>query len=419
LPPTSTADPAATPLSPTLPPSPAATLTTSPARGTPELRGRSKAQRWVRDSPPTGKSGGATPISFKEALLLGIAARASPQSPRSTPRSSPRGSRPRIVVRDAPRQRRSPATVPDTDGWVTAVCRKSRLAVRRAERRPPRPVPVDLRGKCFNCFSPWHRASSCKSSTRCFICHKSGHRSYICPSRGGDVYSHGCPGGSYAGYSGRRRARKRSRRGGHGQPSSNSNPGDLPSPASSDDDHLITDAGHSLRPRRVIQRSSVIAQREELLAERALVLSVVADDPGGLFESILPAIAQRFEIEERSLSLSPLGLASLLLISPDEQSASRILNDGRALIIPACRIHAKRWTRFLSSTAGNLPCATEIELRGIPAHAWDVHVDTASQLLNDCCLPCGILPGMEGRRDVLRLRAWCSSPRDIPPEMDL
>jgi len=26
---------------------------------------------------------------------------------------------------------------------------------------------------------------------------------------------------------------------------------------------------------------------------------------------------------------------------------------------------------------------------------------------------------MEGRRDVLRLGAWCSSPRDIPPEMDL
>jgi hypothetical protein len=129
----------------------------------------------------------------------------------------------------------------------------------------------------------------------------------------------------------------------------------------------------------VIQRSSVIAQREEELAGRALVISMVADNPGGLFDSILPAIAQQFEIEERLLSLLPLGPASLLLISPDELSASRIFNDGRPLIISTGRLHVKRWSRFLFSAAGNLPSAMEIELRGIPAHAWDV--DTASQRL--------------------------------------
>jgi len=216
----------------------------------------------------------------------------------------------------------------------------------------------------------------------------------------------------------RRRARKRTLRGDRGKPSSNSPvPGVLPSPASSDDDHLSTNVGHSQRPRHVIQRSSVIAQREEELAGRALVISVVADNPGGLFDSILPAIAQRFEIEERLLSLLPLGPASLLLISPDELSASRIFNDGRPLIISTGRLHVKRWSRFLFSVAGNLPSAMEIELRGIPAHAWDV--DTASQLLSDCCLPCGLLPGTDRQRETLHLVAWCSSPKDIPPVMDL
>ena len=117
------------------------------------------------------------------------------------------------------------------------------------------------------------------------------------------------------------------------------------------------------------------------------------------------------------LSLYPLGPASFLLVSPDELSATTILNDGRPLIIPSGRLHAMRWSRFLLASAGNLPSATEIELRGIPAHAWDL--DTASQLLSDCCLPCGLHHRTNVQRDVFRLVAWCSNPRDIPPGIDL
>ena len=139
LPSTFTADPAATLLSPTLTPSPAATLTSSPVRGTPS--GRSKAQRWDRDTPPTRKSGRATPLSFKEALLQGVAVHASPPAPRaSSPLSPPRGSGPRIVVRSAPR--RSSAMEPDADGWVTAVSRKTRRTATPStcSGRPPREV---------------------------------------------------------------------------------------------------------------------------------------------------------------------------------------------------------------------------------------------------------------------------------------
>ena len=117
------------------------------------------------------------------------------------------------------------------------------------------------------------------------------------------------------------------------------------------------------------------------------------------------------------LSLYPLGPASFLLVSPDELSATTILNDGRPLIIPSGRLHAMRWSRFLLASAGNLPSATEIELRGIPAHAWDL--DTASRLLSDCCLPCGLHHRTNVQRDVFRLVAWCSNPRDIPLGIDL
>ena len=65
------------------------------------------------------------------------------------------GSSPRIVLH--PRERRLPAsaTVHDDDeGWQTVVSRRTHKELRRLERRPRRPVPADLRGKCFNCFSP-------------------------------------------------------------------------------------------------------------------------------------------------------------------------------------------------------------------------------------------------------------------------
>ena len=72
---------------------------------------------------------------------------------------------------------------------------------------------------------------------------------------------------------------------------------DLPSLASSDVERQGTAADHARRTRKVISRSAAIVQREEDLAGRALVVSVIADSPEGLADSIVPAIAHRFEIE--------------------------------------------------------------------------------------------------------------------------
>ena len=92
----------------------------------------------------------------------------------------------------------------------------------------------------------------------------------------------------------------------------------------------------------------------------------------------MPAIAQRFEIEENMLSLHSFGPANFLLISPDEQVATRIFNKGRPLVFPLVRLHLMRWSR-LHSNAAIFSSAMEVELRGIPAHSWDL--ETAAQLL--------------------------------------
>jgi hypothetical protein len=69
------------------------------------------------------------------------------------------------------------------DGWVTVVNRHARWRRSRPPKPPPRPIPADLRGKCFNCFSPSHRAAVCRRLVRCFLCRLSGHHASVCPRR--------------------------------------------------------------------------------------------------------------------------------------------------------------------------------------------------------------------------------------------
>ncbi|KAG2557007.1 hypothetical protein PVAP13_8NG177700, partial [Panicum virgatum] len=426
-------------------------LSSFPASGTPPSAapaGRIKALRWCRDTPPSGKSGdGVAHPSFKDVLLAAIKPTAPPAVP-SSPTTSVKhgGASPRVVLH--PRASQPSGSVPvESDGWQTVVCRRSRKVLRRVERRPYRPVPADLRGQCFNCFSPSHRAAVCRIGPRCFHCRAIGHRSYACPSRhlpptasahrrlmwrpvsgstpAAAMAAH-APGGSSSvpvehgagDPPARRRRQVRKRRRNRAPPSSApKDSGDSPSLASVEDEYQVAAGEGSRRPRRIIQRSAAIDQREEELAGRAVVITVVADSPEALVDSILLVFARRFEIEESLLAIHKLGPASYLLISPDLATATRIISDGRPINIPPGRLHITRWSRFLSSTVSTLPSTVEIELRGIPAHAWEL--DTAAQLLDDCCLPCGIHPVSDTQREVYRFAAWCSNPGSIPHGIDL
>ncbi|KAG2543044.1 hypothetical protein PVAP13_9NG718200 [Panicum virgatum] len=213
----------------------------------------------------------------------------------------------------------------------------------------------------------------------------------------------------------RRRSRKRRNMGGSSPsapPPYPEDPNDYLIGSSSDDASRDAIADGLARPRCMIRRLAAIAQREERLAGCALIVSVIADEPDSLKEHIIPAIARRFEIEETLLSIIDFGHARFLLISPDEFSATRILNDGRPLSIPPGRIHFMRWTRFFQSFAAAFTMPMEVELRGIPTHAWEL--ETVLQLLSGCCVPSVVHPDTDIQREVFRITAWCSSPSCIP-----
>lgn len=185
----------------------------------------------------------------------------------------------------------------------------------------------------------------------------------------------------------------------------------------SDDDRPVTDdVPRPPKPRRVIDRSVSIVRREEELG-RALVVSVITEQQEDLSGPIAAAIARQFEMEEAVLTLRRFGPSSFLLILPSEEVAARVYNGGRPIIAPSFRLHVMYWTRFLHSRAATLPFAVEVELRGIPAHAWEM--STAEQLLDEFCWVCDSHPVSVTHRDVFRIAAWCSCPERIPAEMDL
>ena len=77
----------------------------------------------------------------------------------------------------------------DGEGWIEVRNRRSRSrSVEEEPRRPlvedprpqARPVPADLHGLCFNCFSEKHQAKSCTAPPSCFNCGLSGHRLIDC-----------------------------------------------------------------------------------------------------------------------------------------------------------------------------------------------------------------------------------------------
>ncbi|CAO2144164.1 unnamed protein product [Urochloa humidicola] len=464
-----------TSLTPASTPGPAATTKTAspcrsaalftPAPGSPPTSlngGRPKTQRWCNDSPPTGKSGGGA-LSFVEVLRLGAhpAASAAPSTPSAqapAPMAPPTAApplAPRIVPAEDGHGLRNAARkgAQDEDGWSPVVGRRQRRGC--GALRPRRLVPADLRGRCFNYLSPGHRAANCQSKTRCFRCRGLGHRSSRCswqPSRRhpeavrrpkqlawrpkvvvADGYAPavgGRPMAVAAGGQGSaamdtpceapvaaqgRKRRHRPRRGrskGYGVSEDDADDA-VAAPPMPGGTHAQQGVDRRL-PRKFLDRSASISEREDGLS-KDLVVTMIS----GNANDILSIMASRFEIEVSSLSLKRFGEGRFLLILPNVDTAVRVFDGGRPFIStsPPLRLHLRRWDRLLDSRAASLDCPVEVELRGIPAHAWDL--STAELLLCDGCWIGGVHPDVADRRDVYKVMAWCSCPASILTELEL
>jgi len=424
--------------------------------------------------------GGVSPLSFKEALLAAIPA--APVVASSAPAASASHNvAPRILLRQADSRPPPPTRGPDAEGWLEAESRHSRKARQRAERGPRRRVPSDLRGRCFNCFSPGHRAAACYSRTRCFTCHRLGHRALRCPNSsmavrptaayrllaadrprvavwrrrdagpdpaaaGGSDGVDGVPAstsppasGALAsdpplvaacttgadgahGTEGRRRRRRVRRRRAARRNESVSPPPEnsgLPPPAVPASGAAgDIGAGAATRPRRIIDRSERIARAEEDL-RCALSVLLVGDPSAVSVEGLVAELARRFDLPASSIQPHRLKPNELLLVVSSEDEAIRIHNDGRPIQLGQLTLHCRRWSRFRNATGVSLPQLVDVEICGIPAHVWEL--DTAEHLLDEWCWVRALHPDTIHRRDysTFRLSTWCSNPAMIPAAMDL
>jgi hypothetical protein len=177
-------------------------------------------------------------------------------------------------------------------------------------------------------------------------------------------------------------------------------------------------ADQSSRPLCVIARSSNI-DRAEADLRRALLVTVGGNCPVLAPRQVLEVVAANFGIDASSMDIMAAAPEDFLLVLPDSGAANRVFNRGLPLHSPGFSLFFKRWTRLSHAEVASLPIAVEVELRGIPTHAWEMA--TVQQLLSGSCWVRSMHSDTAARRDLstFQVSAWCSRPEAIPPVIDL
>lgn len=130
-------------------------------------------------------------------------------------------------------------------------------------------------------------------------------------------------------------------------------------------------------------------------------------------------LASHFELPAGSLEFHQFSETDLLLVLPDEATVVRMFNGGRPFQLPPVTLHFRRWSWFMKATGITLPTLIEIELKGIPTHAWEL--ETAEHLLDEWCWVRKLHQDTLQRKDYssFKLMAWCLRPELVPTAMDL
>jgi hypothetical protein len=314
--------------------------------------------------------------------------------------------------------RREDALAQSDDGWQKVESRKSRHR-RLKEARPRRLVPADLTGKCFNCFSMKHFAAQCFQRTRCFRCCAQGHRAFRSPNvhdgrelgplqkpklvdkmrrltTGGMVWRKKIasvppvastatgsePATGKMEEAGRENAKPQRRRPHKRRPSSHVSQEHPQQPTSSMSvESAVLLPRHAAKdfPPCVLNWSNQMTRAEEDLIN-TVVVSVISDCSNVTDGEVANLIAPLLEVTADSLVLRQNSPVSFLLMLPSVEMAVRLAKQRPLLRAAFFSIVYKRWSRMMGSTGGVLPDLVELELRGIPSHAWEV--STVELLLN-------------------------------------
>jgi hypothetical protein len=159
--------------------------------------------------------------------------------------------------------------------------------------------------------------------------------------------------------------------------------------------------------------------RDEAALRRALFVTVVGIRPEVLAVDIIEEIAQSFNVNTDNMSIHRALPEDFLLLFPDEDTVSRVFNGGMIFRGPWFDLVFKRWKSCANAFAATLPALMDVEIRGIPSHAWSRA--TVEKLLRDSCIIDDLHPATVMKSDYssFMLRAWCIKPTNLHRNMDL
>lgn len=159
--------------------------------------------------------------------------------------------------------------------------------------------------------------------------------------------------------------------------------------------------------------------REEIALRRALFVSVTGSRPGVSGSDVLKEVRHRFGVKLEDMRIHQTYPEDFLLFLPDEDTATKVLNEGRPLRGPRFSLLLKRWSRFAHASSSSMAELVVVRLTGIPQHAWSR--STAEQLLRDSCWVEALHSEALEMRDfsVLMVKAWCFDPEKLVRKMDL
>lgn len=125
--------------------------------------------------------------------------------------------------------------------------------------------------------------------------------------------------------------------------------------------------------------------REEVELWHALFVSVIGTRPKVLGAQVVEEVAWCYGIEVEALLIHETMPEDFLLFLPDEESATMVFNDGKVFIGPHFSLVFKRWSRFAHASSSLTSSLVDIEIWGIPEHAWFRSMED-SILKDSCCI---------------------------------
>jgi hypothetical protein len=112
-------------------------------------------------------------------------------------------------------------------------------------------------------------------------------------------------------------------------------------------------------------------------------VSVVGDSAVPVVDVLMAELARHYELPVESLQVHHLSPGDYLLVLFDEAAVVRVYNVGWSLQLPPFTVVCRQWSRFKGAYEVSLPHLVDVDLGGIPVHAWEF--ETGEHLLVDWC----------------------------------